>query len=93
MSKARQQAKTRKNIAYVFFMVAAANILMKLFGVAQSPLVKPTTFSGAVGLEFGKYLAPVLLLAIGWMFYESGKNKALQASYEDGSYQKNKTDR
>ena len=88
MSKTRQQAKNRKIAAYIFFGLGLINILMKLLGISVLDTSAATTFSGAIGIKLGYYLAPALFIVIGWFLLGSSQEKSLQASYEDGSYRK-----
>ncbi|WP_126799936.1 hypothetical protein [Aliidiomarina soli] len=79
MNKARKQATTRRNIAIIFFVLAAGNILMKIFGLSSLDTSSASTFNGAIGIKLGYYAAPLILVVVGWFFLDSSKNKALEA--------------
>ena len=83
MGSAKKQAKTRKNIAYVFFFLGVINILMKILGISVLDASSVTTVAGATGIMIAYYSFPIILFCIGFVFISSSKSKLLEAEYED----------
>jgi hypothetical protein len=85
MNKARKQAKFRKTISIVFFVIAAANVLLKILGVSSLDTSSATTLAGAMGMKLGYYSVPIFFALIGWVFYTSSQNKFLEAEAIENS--------
>ncbi|WP_412970796.1 hypothetical protein [Glaciecola sp. MF2-115] len=85
MNKARKQAKFRKKMAIVFFVITATNVLLKILGISSLDTSSATTLAGAVGMKFGYYSVPIFFSLIGWAYYASSQNKVLEAETIESS--------
>ena len=83
MKTARQQATTRRNIAYGLFAFTGLIVLLKLTGVMPLDVSRAPTLSAAYGLELAYYVWPAIPFVIGFILLGSSKEKALQAEYEE----------
>ena len=85
MDKARSQAKTRKYIAYIFFVLFGIKIIRNII---SDTTVEEGQASGSEAMVM-EYMVAFIYFFIGWIFHNSSKNKLLQAESEESRSSKN----